>query len=103
MAQLDFLQRAYCRVCKVVGSEGTALWEYSGEKVSVFSAAKNAWEESSWDGFDPSQAYQLEINEFLRAVRESGRPDPDGWEGLRTLELVEAAARSTETGCKVEL
>jgi len=97
---LDYIQRSYSRKCKVVGVEGTAIWEYEGEKLSVFRAQTGTWEERNWEGFMPEQAYQAEMQQFIAAVRGSARPDPNGWDGLRTLRLVEAAAQSALTGCR---
>jgi len=100
---LDFLQRAYSRTCKVVGTEGTAIWEYVGEKLTVFRAQSDAWETQASPGFEPNHAYLAEMQEFLEAIRERRRPQPDGWQGLRTLDLAEAAARSTASGRRERL
>lgn len=97
-AHLDFLQRAYCRTCKVVGTEGTAVWDYTGEKLSVFDAKRGAWTQQAWEEFEPAQAYVDEMREFVSALRQQREPRPSGWEGLRTLMLVEAAARSAASG-----
>ena len=97
---LDCIQRSYCRTSKVVGTEGTAIWDYPGGKLAVFRAQTGSWEERNWEGFTPEHAYQVEMQQFIAAVRGGARPDPNGWDGLRTLRLVEAAARSALTGCR---
>jgi len=51
---------------------------------------------------DPS-AHRAVIEDFVRAVKDGGRPMCDGAEGRRSIELVEAIYRSSRTGAAVGL
>lgn len=47
--------------------------------------------------------HELQIEDFLSAIRTGRRPLVDGEDGRRTVELIEAIYRSTETGAPVRL
>lgn len=64
---MDFLQRAYSRNCKIVGSEGTALWDYHGPALRVYRASTGDWEELEYE-FDVNAMYRDELQSFLKAV-----------------------------------
>lgn len=49
------------------------------------------------------QAYRLELDAFIHAVLSGHRPHPDLRDGCEALNLAEAARRSLETGCTVEV
>jgi 1,5-anhydro-D-fructose reductase (1,5-anhydro-D-mannitol-forming) len=64
------------------------------QRVDGFSeSARNAL----WLGYG-TDADELMLTEFVSAIREGRRPQPDGWVGYRTVQIVEAAYRSVETG-----
>lgn len=47
-------------------------------------------------GYEPS--YALALGRFIEAARAGGSPDPDLWDGYRSLAVVEAAQASTRQG-----
>jgi predicted dehydrogenase len=67
------------------------------ERVDGFSeSARNAL----WLGYG-TNADEAMLSEFVSAIREGRRPQPDGELGCRTVRIVEAAYRSVETGGSV--
>ncbi len=51
-----------------------------------------------------TEPLRLECEHFLECVKEGKAPDSDGFEGLRVLQVLEAAQRSMrEGGVQVEL
>jgi predicted dehydrogenase len=92
---LDSVQRAYSRSCRLVGTEGTLVWEFGGP-VRLYSAATRAWTDVS-----PSEwpdMYVEEIRAFLQSVARGTAPLVSGADGARVLAVVEAARRAAETG-----
>jgi predicted dehydrogenase len=53
--------------------------------------------------FAQSDQFAAEIVYFSRCILENKEPEPSGWEGLADVRVLEAAARSAETGQRVSL
>lgn len=97
---LDCVQRGYARSCKVIGDEGTLLWEINlgskriGADGSLLTLAPAA---------PINEMYLEELRHVLACVAGQARPLVDGREGLRVLEIVRAARSSARTGRVVGL
>lgn len=98
---LDCLQRAYSRSCKVVGSEGTLLWDFF-TGVRLYEASSQRWTEIPIP-LDPNEMYLREIEYFLDCVHREKTPPVDGMEGARVLEIALAAEESSRTGREIVL
>jgi predicted dehydrogenase len=96
---LDMLQRAPTRQCRVIGTEGTLLWDGIADKLDIYRAAEPGWREVPVTRLsDRNQMYLDELDHFLGCVDTSTRPRCDGRDGLAVLEIVEAARQSMATG-----
>jgi len=94
---LDFVQRTYTRTCKVVGENGTALWDFSAQEVRWFSAEQASWNSIPYE-FQPNDMYVAEMVHFLESLR-SGTGPMVGLEQSRdVIRVVEAAKKSSEEG-----
>lgn len=62
---------------------------------SVFSEEAGAWTAREFGAVDP---YYEQLRAFAAAVRGTGKPDPDGWDGKAAVDLIEAAAASVAAG-----
>jgi predicted dehydrogenase len=98
---LDSIQRAYSRTCKVIGGEGTLVWEY-GSEVRRFTAAKATWESTSVAA-DPNEMYVEEMKHVLECLDGGATPLVDGNEGRRVLEIALAAKESARTHREVSV
>ncbi len=96
---LDCLQRTYSRTCKVIGTEGTALWDY-GRGVDVYTAADKTWRAEPLVP-DPNLMYLRQMECFLSSVAGTTRPPVDGAVARRVLSIVDAARRSAASGAEV--
>lgn len=99
---LDLLQRAYTRTCRVVGTDATVEWDWTRHEVVRF--AKNRIDVVH--ASDPNagmEMYQTELRHFLHAVRTRTQPGVTGLDGLRALDLVEAAKASSQDGRRREI
>ena len=101
---LDMLQRQPVRGGRVVGSEGTVVWDGLASEVDLFKAgaahSQSVYRGSPQDGRD---MYVEEIVHFLDCIRTGAEPDVDGVDGLRALKVVQAARISAREGRMVRI
>ena len=90
--QLDSVRRDYARGCLVIGSEGTLEWTLRGG-ARVKRAGDDEWTLLA-PASDPNEMYVAEARHFLERMRDRGRPEVDGAEGRRVLEIALAAKRA---------
>jgi predicted dehydrogenase len=60
------------------------------------------WQRAGWSYWG-SDANQAMVNEFIAAIRENRQPFVTGYDGLKAVEVVEAAYQSAERGQPVSL
>jgi len=97
---LDSIQRQYTRTCKIVGEDGTLIWDYlsgvtwlrPGRDVEHFALTP-----------DSNDMYLAEMRHFLTCVRREDTPHVDARRGAEVLKLALAAQHSAETGLAVTL
>jgi len=98
---LDTIQRAYTRGAKLVGEEGTLVWEWPAV-VRLFRAETQRWETDEFP-LDMNRVYRDEIEAFLAATR--GEPGAGATidEAFRVMEIAlavkRAAAERREIAC----
>jgi predicted dehydrogenase len=102
---VDLVQRAAHRGCRVVGTTGTLVWDRDSHSVRLYSADAREWMPvHPRDDNAFADMYREELADFLDAA--SGRAThrgATGVDGLRVLEVVDAARRSSTAGCTVSL
>ena len=93
---LDFVQRVPSRSCKLVGEEGTAIWE-DGEatKVRVVRPDKQA-EDFRFD-FDDNEMYVAEVKQFLDCIETGQSPLVNAEHAAQVLRWALAARTAAET------
>lgn len=99
---LDFVQRAHVRNCKIVGTEGTIIWDSIAGSVSVYSTKDNKWK-SLQVKCDSNDMYLAEMETFLLCLNGERLPVVDLPAARRTLEIALAAHRSAHTQRAVDL
>jgi len=101
MIHLDYLQRAYSRTCKVIGEEGTIIWDIT-KQLRWFSAKTKRW-----DIIYPSENYEMnemyleELRHYLNCVERNQKTVFDIEEAAHVTRLALAAKQSMITGEKV--
>ena len=99
---LDFVQRARARNCKIVGTEGTILWDNIDESLNQFIASRAEWTKLDLE-IDPNAKYVAEVADFLSCIEEQRAPRVDLYSARRVLEIALAARHSAATGQSIEL
>lgn len=97
---LDSLQRVYSRACKLIGSDGVITWD-------LRTGVRHCGPDREWHVVeiapDSNQMYVDELRHFLAAASGEARPESDGREAARVLEIALAARQSASTGQPVLL
>lgn len=107
------LSTPYESVWRIIGDAGTAIWD--GAEGLRAQSVKPVWVNNGWrrdivDAVIPADAppgqeegHAAVIREFVRCVREGGRPQTDCVDNLRSLAMVFGAIRSAEQGARVSV
>lgn len=97
---LDFVQRIPSRSCKLVGEEGTAIWE-DGDTVSVRVLRPGKQPENFQYDFDDNEMYVDELKQFLSCIETGQSPMVDAEQAAQVLEWALAARSAAERTIKV--
>jgi predicted dehydrogenase len=99
---LDFIQRTYSRSCKLIGEEGTIIWDLPEEKVCVSPTESGCWEEIKLKT-DYNDTYVEEMRHFLNCIKGEETPIVSGDTAKRVLEIALAAKQSAESHTAISL
>lgn len=92
---LDYVERSHTRRCKVIGEEGTILWDESEGDVRVFSPADRRWRAIPVpSGYDDNAMYVDELRHFLRCLEGEEKSAQDLAEARRVTAIALAAKES---------
>lgn len=98
---LDCVQRAYARGCKVVGAEGSVVWDYA-TGVRLFDVRGKSWQEHAIAP-DVNDMYVAEMRHWLECLRGEAAPLTSATDALRTLEVALAIRVAAKTGREIVL
>jgi UDP-N-acetylglucosamine 3-dehydrogenase len=93
---LSFDVEGGAAICALYGSEGTAVVDYSGDGLRYQLAGKD-WVTEKYD-LPYDHRFHREIAHFVDCVLNDTEPGPNGDEGVKDLELIEAIWRAAR-GC----
>lgn len=94
---LDMIQQPSSRNCKIVGTDGTIIWNGLTDSVMLFSNGTGEWsvlhppEKEDWNSM-----YMAEMEHFLSCIRSRKAPLITGEDGKRALTVALAALRSAK-------
>jgi predicted dehydrogenase len=101
---VDYLQRAYNRCCKLVGTGGVITWSFQDNTVGWYSAEAGEWQTfRESPSYDTNEMYVEEMKHFVRCLSGEESPEVGVSEGRRLLEIALAAKKSSETSLPVML
>lgn len=89
--------------CRVVGSKGEVRLEPAFEYVGSLVRQLTVGERTTTKRYPPSDQFAPELLELSRCVLEDEEPEPDGWEGLADVRILEAALRSAREHAPVSI
>lgn len=101
---LDMLQRAPARFCKLIGTEGTLLWDGIAHCARIYLAENGRWEDlGSPVPTDRNHSYVEELRYFLDCVQNRRMPLVSGEDGLQVLKIALAIHESARRHREVHL
>lgn len=95
---LDFIRHDTTRSCTAIGEKGTLRWNGLNGVVSFYSAGSNEWLELFSHLHHPDESYLAEWKNFMECVVQHKKPLVTGEDGLKVLEIIEAACSSDFDG-----
>jgi len=95
---MDFIRHDTTRSCTVIGDMGSIRWDGILGEVSIFQAGRKNWETLFANDNGIEETYALEWQELISAIDEKRSPAVTGEDGLRVVEIIEAAYLSSASG-----
>jgi predicted dehydrogenase len=101
---LDYVQRTPSRTCRIIGAEGTVLWDYYANKVRWYEAKRDIWRAFEYRGFQRNDRFVEEMRHLLACLQGQELPKVDATWGSRILKVALMAKESALTGraCRVK-
>jgi predicted dehydrogenase len=78
---------------ELMGDDGVLQWRRFENEIRVLDGAANKWEIHPF-GCQLNDMYVDEARHFLAVIRGEAMPRCDGWDGFRTMKVIDAARRS---------
>lgn len=102
-ASLDFIRHDTTRLCTAIGENGSLRWNGLTGVVERFEAGGKEWQNLYRHQHQRDDSYLAEWQHFLACVNELKSPLISGEDGLKVLQLIEAARQSSEAGGKIQI
>lgn len=103
MIHMDYIQRVYSRSCKVIGEEGTIIWDISSD-LKWFSTRTGRWNAlNAPQGYTINDMYVQEMKYFINCVGECKKTMLDINEAARLIQIALAIRKSLEVEEKMVL
>ena len=100
---LDLIRHDTTRACVAIGEKGSLRWDGLTGQVMMYRAGEKTWFELFRYQHLRDESYQAEWQHFLACVSKSSVPLISGEDGLRVIEIIEAARRSAALGSRVAI
>lgn len=100
---LDLIRQDTTRSCVAIGENGTLRWDGLTGKVSVYREGANEWCTVYANQHQRDETYQAQWLHFLECVTGAAEPIISGNDGLKVLEIIQAARCSAESGGRVNI
>ena len=91
---LDFIRQDTTRLCTAIGESGSLRWNGLTGEVALFPAGAREWRQESSHPHQRGDSFLAEWRHFITCVVENNVPLVTGEDGLKVLEIIEAARDS---------
>ena len=98
---LDFIRHDTTRLCTAIGEKGSLRWNGLTGEVLLYGADKKEWELKFSYQHHRDDSYMAEWKNFIECVNTHKEPLITGEDGLKVLQIIEAARRSAKLGGKM--
>jgi predicted dehydrogenase len=100
---LDFIRHDHTRTCVAIGENGSLRWDGLQGTVDIFKKGVGKWERLFSHNSTFDETYVSEWKNFLKCIDDNNDPKVTGEDGLRVLEIIEAARKSALSGIQVSV
>ncbi len=98
---LDFIRHDTARLCTAIGEKGSLRWNGLTGEVSLYEAGAKEWRELFIHPHQRDDSYLAEWQNFIASVTEHKTPLITGEDGLKVLQIIEAARISAASDGQV--
>ena len=98
---LDFIRHDSTRSCTAIGDKGSLRWDGLAGTVEKFDLESKSWIEIFRD--EEKDSYILEWKHFLKCISAYEKPLINGNDGLKVIEIIEAARQSSKDKMQVKI
>ena len=91
---LDFIRHDTTRLCTAIGEHGSLRWNGLTGEVALFQAGAKDWRKESIHQNQRNDSYLAQWQHFITCIVENNVPLVTGEDGLKVLEIIEAARYS---------
>ncbi len=91
---LDFIRHDTTRLCTVIGEQGSLRWNGLSGGVDIYKAGSKKWRMLSRQPYKSDDSYIAEWQNFIACIQGNEVPLITGEDGLKVLEIIEAARNS---------
>lgn len=102
-ANLDFIRHDTTRLCTAIGENGSLRWNGLTGGVEQFEAGAKEWRELFRHQHQCDDSYLAEWQHFLGCISKQETPLITGEDGLKVLQIIDAARQASESGDQVQL
>jgi predicted dehydrogenase len=95
---LDFIRHDTTRLCTAIGENGSLRWNGLTGEVALYEAGAKEWRELFNYPHQSDESYLAEWQNFITCATEHKTPLIAGEDGLKVLEIIEAARISAASG-----
>lgn len=100
---MDFLRHDTTRLCTAIGEDGSLRWNGLTGVVERFEAGAKEWCQLFQYQHKRDDSYVSEWEHFLKCVNEQESPLITGEDGLKVLQIIDAARKATEVSHQVQV
>jgi predicted dehydrogenase len=100
---LDFIRHDTTRLCTAIGESGSLRWNGLTGEVAFFPAGAKEWRQESSYPHQRDDSYLAEWQHFITCVVGQNSPLVSGEDGLKVLEVIEAARESAVSAGQVQV
>jgi len=98
---LDFIRHDSTRSCTAIGDQGSLRWDGLAGTVEKFDLESKSWFEVFRD--EEKDSYVSEWKHFLKCISGNEKPFINGSDGLKVIDIIEAARQSSKDKVQVKV
>ncbi len=98
---LDFIRHDTTRTCVAIGENGSLRWNGLTGVVEIYEVGSGKWRELFGVPHQRNDSYLAEWRDFLECIKLHKTPMITGEDGLKALQIIEAARSSDKLGGKI--